>query len=387
MSLGHTVQIASRSDIPFVVRSILIAGTTRVLERITGRWGRATVVPIWQYRLPELFLSPIVAKRLRTGEFDVVSAQDVSAANIARRLPGHLDYLSLVLTVHGDLTNEWVSVGDALRGTTAERRLVEEERQGYLAADRIITVDTRLYHHVRGMIGRQPSPSVQPLFNFVDVDEFYPVPFEEKARLRQDLGYDRDALIIFCPRRLHKKNGVIYAARAMSYLKERLPPERRFHLLFAGDGGEAHAILELRAQHQLEEHVELLGGVPHRLMPRFYQLADVALIPSVPSEGVVEATSISALEAMASGVPVIASDIGGLAELIQDGRTGSLIPPADPGAIVQAIARLQQESSLHGEIAKQAREYVVEHHSHLRAAARFVDLCHAPLEGMADRVA
>lgn len=379
VNLGHTVCIVSPTWIPAFVRCFLISGISQVLKHATGQWGKASIVPIWHYRLSEFFLTRAVIRVLRSGGFDAVSAQDVIGASIARCLLGN-GPTPLTLTVHGDQTNEWVSVGAVLRGSAAERWLIDKERRGYLAADRILTVDTRLYHHVCDVIGSQVSPPVHVLHNFVDVDEFRPIAPEEKRQLRERFGYRTTTLIILCPRRLWKKNGVIYAAEAMAHLKHFLPPDHDFRLLFAGDGGDARRILELRAQHHLERQIELLGDVSHPEMPELFQIADVVLIPSVPAEGVVEATSIAALEAMASGVPVIASDIGGLTELIHHERTGLLVPPADPQAIAQTIVGLLDDQHLYQELARNARQHVVEHHSHLSAAAEFIALCGAPYE-------
>lgn len=110
----------------------------------------------------------------------------------------------------------------------------------------------------------------------------------------------------------------------------------------------------------------------HKQMPELDHVSDVVLIPSVASEAVIEATSISALEAMACGVPVIASNIGGLAELISNGLTGVLVPQANPLAIAQAITTVMNDSHLRSDIGRRARQHVVNNHSHLRAADEFI---------------
>jgi glycosyltransferase involved in cell wall biosynthesis len=66
-------------------------------------------------------------------------------------------------------------------------------------------------------------------------------------------------------------------------------------------------------------------------------------VPSVPEGGVVEATSIAAQEAMALGAPVVASDLGGLRELIRHGENGLLYPPGDPEELAQALLALEEE--------------------------------------------
>lgn len=85
--------------------------------------------------------------------------------------------------------------------------------------------------------------------------------------------------------------------------------------------------------------------------------ADVIVVPSVPAHGVVEATSIAALEGMALGKPVVASAIGGLVELIQSGQTGLLVPPGDARALARAVLSLEQ-SDFGGALGRQAADFI-----------------------------
>ncbi len=143
--------------------------------------------------------------------------------------------------------------------------------------------------------------------------------------------------MLLCPRRLVKKNGVIYPSLALAAMG---PADRdRFLLLHAGEGGEREEIERIVRENHLEKNVRLLGGQGPDAILELYRLADIVLVPSVHSENVEEATSLSALEAMASGRPLIAGDVGGLAEMVVDGETGLLVP-ADAEALAAAILRL-----------------------------------------------
>src|SRR3989454_8800535 len=94
-------------------------------------------------------------------------------------------------------------------------------------------------------------------------------------------------------------------------------------------------------------------------MRELYQQVDVVLIPSVTTSGTQENTSIAALEAMASGKPVIATDIGGLPEVIRDGQDGILIPERDPDAVAQAAIRLLSRPDFARAIGREARAQVL----------------------------
>ena len=153
------------------------------------------------------------------------------------------------------------------------------------------------------------------------------------------------------------------------------PEERgRFLLLHAGDGGEREAIEAIVREQGLEDQVRLLGGQGRDAVLELYRVCDIVLVPSVHSENVEEATSLAALEAMASGRPLIAGAVGGLAEMVDDGVTGLLVPGGDTAALAAAILRLAAAPDLGERLAEHARRYVVANHSHLQAAASYVQV-------------
>ena len=369
-ALGHQVKVVSEADL-WPASRLVIRGSSFLVKRILGGWGKDWAT-LWQYRFKRQFLAAAIYRLLEMERFDVVSCQDVMVQNIISSYPGTL---RTIPTVHGDQTNELVSAGALRRGSRAERWFLTEEKQGYCSADRIIAVDSRLRTHVLTAANGAIDPKrVHVLYNFVDVERFRLARPDDAAERRRWRLSAHD-LVILCPRRLTAKNGVTYAVRAMVPLGERLGQYRPLVLLVAGDGLERQNIEDLIRQCHLESSVRLLGDVPYDEMPTLYRAADITLIPSVSSAGVVEATSIAALESMASGVPVIASAIGGLAEIIADRQTGLLVPEKAPQAIVEAIVLLSRDQELRERIVVEARQFVTERHSHLAAAHTFVELC------------
>jgi glycogen(starch) synthase len=375
-ALEHQVKFVSEADL-WPPSRLLIRGSSFLVKQILGVPGKDWAT-LWQYRLKRHFLAAAICRLLERERFDVVSCQDVMVQNI---VSGYSGVVRSILTVHGDQTNELVSAGALRRGSRAERWFVMEEKQGYSSADRIITVDSRLQTQVLTIANGAIDPEqVHVLYNFVNVAHFRPArPNDAAERRRWYLG--ADDLAILCPRRLTAKNGVTYAIRAMVTLSERLGQYRPLVLLVAGDGPERRNIEGLIQQYHLESSVRLLGDVPHDDMPSLYRAVDVTLIPSVSSAGVVEATSIAALESMASGVPVIASAIGGLTEIITHRRTGLLVPEKNPLAIAEAIPLLVHDQKLRKNIVVKARQFVTERHSHLAAARTFVALCNDGQQG------
>jgi glycosyltransferase involved in cell wall biosynthesis len=90
-----------------------------------------------------------------------------------------------------------------------------------------------------------------------------------------------------------------------------------------------------------------------------------------------EGLGVAALEAMASGLPVIASDVGGLREVLEDGRSGMVVPPANAGAIASAIGRLADSADLRSQMAVAARARALGNYSMETMAARTLALYRA----------
>jgi glycosyltransferase involved in cell wall biosynthesis len=103
--------------------------------------------------------------------------------------------------------------------------------------------------------------------------------------------------------------------------------------LIAGEGPCGPELRNLVEREGLLSRVHFLGSLPHEtLLPLMFNSSGV-IVPSIPCAGVIEATSLAVIESFACGVPVIASDLGGLAELIRSEITGFLFAPGDPVAL------------------------------------------------------
>ena len=170
---------------------------------------------------------------------------------------------------------------------------------------------------------------VEALTNGVDTARFRPP------------GHRRESgpPTLVVPRRLVPKNGVEYFVRALPEIRRRVPGVRA--RLF-GDGPEKERLEMLARELQVEESLEFAGARPHAEMPELLGSGDLAIFPSL-----MEATSVAALEAMACELPVVATAVGGLPEII-DEEVGALVPPADPGALARAVAALLGDANLRG---------------------------------------
>jgi D-inositol-3-phosphate glycosyltransferase len=138
-----------------------------------------------------------------------------------------------------------------------------------------------------------------------------------------------------------------------------------------GLGPHAAALRALAVNNAVHDRLRLTGGAPYRDMPAWYRSADLLVCaPSYPSFG------RAAVEAMACGVPVVASAVGGLPETVTDGVCGVLVPPDSPGLLAKAVRTLLADPALRRGYGTAAAELARRQHTWHRAAQSIMDLYH-----------
>jgi phosphatidylinositol alpha-mannosyltransferase len=160
-----------------------------------------------------------------------------------------------------------------------------------------------------------------------------------------DLGPGRKLLFVG---RLHPRKGFLVAVAAFRILAADRPDLR---LIVVGEGEQRGAIDLLPPA--LRERVRLLGTVGHAELPRIHAGCDVYLGPAVGGESF----GYVLIEAMAAGLPVVASDIPGYDEVVVDGADGLLVPPSDPDALAAATARVLDDRAFADKVATAGREH------------------------------
>jgi len=158
--------------------------------------------------------------------------------------------------------------------------------------------------------------------NGVDSERFRP---EKNDFLRKQYNIAADKKIIITVRRLVEKNNVIELAKAFDSVAKKI----NSCLVIVGDGGQRQAIEQLG-----NKDIIITGFKPNEEIPNYLNSADFFAIPSL-----MEATSISCLEAMACGLPIVATRVGGLPEIVKDGENGYLCEPT-ASSIADAILKI-----------------------------------------------
>jgi len=153
--------------------------------------------------------------------------------------------------------------------------------------------------------------------------------------------------------RLIERKGAEFAVRAVAELRRR---GRAARLTIVGDGADRPRLEALIKELGLFGVVELAGALPHDAVAEHYRTASVLLMPAVTDwKGEQEGFGMVLVEAMASGLPVVATRSGGIPDVVRDGATGLLVPERDPEALATAAARLLDDPPLAQRLATAAR--------------------------------
>lgn len=165
-------------------------------------------------------------------------------------------------------------------------------------------------------------------------------------------------LNIICIGTLHEVKGQSYLLEACCLLRERHIP---FNCLFIGSGPDEGALKQQVIKADLEGCVQFMGRMPRNKVIPLLQKADVLVAPSVPSQdGRREGIPVVLMEAMACGLPVVASRLSGIPELVDDGRTGILIPTGDVDALSDALTYLYYKPETRRKMGQAGREVILE---------------------------
>ena len=222
---------------------------------------------------------------------------------------------------------------------------IETEKEVVATADRIIAFTAAERDDLISLYGAEPK-RMEVIPCGVDLELFHPL---DKGRAREELGLPANLKMLLFVGRLQPFKGIDILLHAVA----RLDREDLRLLVLGGDSGGDGEVARLRtlsAELGIEEKLAFFGTVEHTRMPLFYNAADVCVVPSYH-----ESFSLVALEALASGTPVVASRVGGLATIVKDGETGYLIGELSPAAFAERLELLLSDEELRQRMGDAAR--------------------------------
>jgi glycosyltransferase involved in cell wall biosynthesis len=210
-----------------------------------------------------------------------------------------------------------------------------------------------------------PSRKLKTITTGVDVSRFSSaVPFTRSA-----LDWRDDDVVIGCVARLEPEKGHAILLDAFRHVSAR---NRRVRLLLIGDGGERERLVSMAQAFGLNGSVRFLGIRSD--IPELLRTCDMAVLASSQ-----EGLPIALLEAMAAGKPVVATRVGSVPQVVQDGLTGLLVLPGDAAALAEALETLIADHQTRRRLAERAFELVGAHFSFDRTLKQYAEVFDAVL--------
>lgn len=364
---GHSVTVVTPGD-PALSREDMFDGVRivrfplnlpadltygRVAQSRVSWLGRFAQVAVMGNYLEAQYRAVIA--EAREGLADVIHAHWAIPTGPAAVMAARKLGIPSVITMHGgdvyvnpaqgyDFPTRWY-VRPALRWTL--------RHAGALTA---ITEDCR-QHALRA---GAPGNNIRLVFNGTDLRRFS--PSENGGRANLQFGPN----MIFACRQLFPRKGIRFLLEAAAQLKPKFPDLK---VVLAGDGFERPQLARLAADLGIGDDVTFLGWVANADLPPYYRAAALSVIPSLE-----EGFGIPAAEAMGCEVAVVASDAGGLPEVVEHGVTGLVVPRGDAGALAHAIGALLADPERRRAMGLAGRERALRLFDWERSAEQFEQL-------------
>ena len=214
-------------------------------------------------------------------------------------------------------------------------------------ADKILTVSKETKKYVLRLGADKTKTSV--MYNGVDTKCFQTA---DKTRSRKKLNLPDDRRIVFSVRRLVYKNGLDTLIESVPEVAREFPD-----VLFvvAGKGPSRQLIEDRINELGIGNNIMLTGFVPDELLPVYYNASDYFVLPSASGEGL----PLVLFEAMACGLPVVATTVGGTPEIVEQKKNGVLVPARNPKKMAKGLLELLKNEKLTKSIGEQARTDIV----------------------------
>jgi glycosyltransferase involved in cell wall biosynthesis len=312
---------------------------------LSGRLGAQVAVSLHAW--------PAIWRELSTGRYDLVHAHSIFFhESLVAAVVCRLKKLPLVTTAH-------LGAPDELGGKVALATSVFEKTIGRIIlrrSDAVIAVSQAVGDHV--LQGMRHRERLHVIPNGVDLARFRPA-------LQDEAGASGGGPVrILVVGRLIFNKGPQFVLEAAPQVLARFPDAR---FVFAGDGPMEDELRQEASKRGIAANVDFLG---HRDdIPELLASASMAVRPSL-SEGL----PLVALEAMAAGLPVIATDVGGTREVVTDGETGYLLQPNDVAGLARRICDLAADAHLRSKMGARGREFVEQGYDWSRIAERTVEV-------------
>ncbi|HEY3688447.1 MAG TPA: glycosyltransferase [Streptosporangiaceae bacterium] len=257
--------------------------------------------------------------------------------------------IPVLYEVRGFLEESWLAHDPARTRDDPRFRVARElETRCMLGADLVVTLGAAMREEI---VARGVDPDrVWTVPNAVDEEFLAPPP--DPAPLRAAYGFGDDTLVVGTTSSFYRFEGLDVLLDAVADLRARDVPIRA---LLVGDGPERGALQRRARELGVDDVTYFTGRVPASEVRQYHAILDVFVVPRRNERVCQLVTPLKPIEAMASGLPVIASDVKALREIVEPQMTSTLIPPEDSAALAKCLAMLAYAPERGREIGRRAR--------------------------------
>lgn len=348
---GYQVDIFTRCENANLPPIVQMGPQVRVVHICAGPTERQDKHQLYQY-LPEFVDGVLDSSKQEGIRYDLIHSHYWLSGWVARELQKvwRVPIIQMFHTL-GELKH-LVARPDEPR---EHPRRVETERELMRDVDRIVAATARDMEHMLSLYGADRA-KIRVIPCGVDLSLFHP---HDRARARQAIGIEPETKLVLFVGRMEPLKGIDDLLRAIArILRDHSMPCNEVSLSIIGGSAEDHPdrissemarLMRMRDALGLHEMVTFLGAQGQDVLPLYYSAADVVVMPSH-----YESFGMVALEAMACGTPVVASDVGGLSYTVEDGVTGFLVPDRDPKALADRICDILNDEVFRDQLGRQA---------------------------------
>lgn len=198
-----------------------------------------------------------------------------------------------------------------------------------------------------------PENKIKVIYNCIDIDYIKNYNTGIVKELKDKFSINESALVFGTVGRLHRQKGHEYLINASKDVIEKIPNSL---FLFVGRGGIEDQLIQKIKENNINDHFRLVGYQEN--LPEILALIDIFVLPSI-SEGL----PFAILEAMAAKKPVIATNVGGVPEIITNNVNGILVEPMDPDALAEAMILLARDAKKRDNVAEMGHKRIIENFS------------------------
>ncbi len=286
------------------------------------------------------------------GKIDIIHAHFIIPDGFASSLIGMKLNIPVVTTAHGSDVNLYE------RYTKKEKNCFD---QVIRKSNAIITVSNALKHKVEQYSSPQYVESIP-----MGVDTGFFSPVDSKVEIRKQLGIPENANILLFVGHITKEKGIFDLLQAINILKNK---DLNFLLVIVGSASSYKELFFNISQMKLETYVKLVGEIPHSEVKYWMSASDIFILPSY-SEGLPTVV----VEAMACGLAVIATPVGGIPEILLDNENGIIVPVKEPDILAKKIELIIDNPDKKMKYGLNARETVMKQYDVKLNAQRVLNL-------------